>query len=279
MYVETIGKVIAKLRKNLNVTQEALAKAVGVSAQAVSKWENGGVPDTELLPRIAAFFHVSIDALFEREIDDFDSIRKALIHVIANTEPALRFDRVFAFCWDMERAMFGEGDIDGGIEACEAVLGEDDQRYSCILTDEGFTRMGVANRLQYYLIVPEAKDKDKAFFGGIDYLGLFRDLSDKSFFDTMIFFHKRQDNKPFTPNLLIQNLHVDFDKANALIKMLDKYKMILTEQIEIDGTKQEVYRFLPTPSFAAMLIFARELLDRPDNFRYYFSDRKRPYLG
>ena len=279
MYVESIGKVIAKLRKDMNITQEEIAKAVGISAQAVSKWENGGVPDTELLPKIADFFNVSIDTLFGREITDYRAVQKALTRIIAETEPALRFEKVFELCWDIERAMFGETSVDNSIKDYAATLGESEQSYSCILSNEGFTRMGVANLLQYFLIVPEAKNKEMAFFDGIDYIELFKVLSDQTFFDTMVSFTKRQDNKSFTPNLLIENLHVDFDKALSLIKTLDKYGMILTTQIEIDDTKQEIYKFLPTPSFPAMLIFARELIARPNNFRYYFGNRNKPYLG
>ena len=50
MCIETIGKQIASLRKEKGIKQEELAKYVGVSTQAVSKWENGGGPDIELLP-------------------------------------------------------------------------------------------------------------------------------------------------------------------------------------------------------------------------------------
>ena len=64
--VQTIGVQIAKLRKEKNITQEELAKKLDVSAQAVSKWENGGSPDLELLPKIADYFGVSIDYLFSR---------------------------------------------------------------------------------------------------------------------------------------------------------------------------------------------------------------------
>ena len=63
MDITMIGKNIAELRKAKGVKQDAVARFVGVSAQAVSKWENGGVPDTELLPRIAEFFNVSSDYL------------------------------------------------------------------------------------------------------------------------------------------------------------------------------------------------------------------------
>lgn len=51
---------LQKLRKERNVTQETLAAHLGVSPQAVSKWENGSYPDGDLLPKIADFFGVSI---------------------------------------------------------------------------------------------------------------------------------------------------------------------------------------------------------------------------
>ena len=48
--IQTIGTQIAKLRKDKNITQEELAKNLGISAQAVSKCENGGAPDVDMLP-------------------------------------------------------------------------------------------------------------------------------------------------------------------------------------------------------------------------------------
>lgn len=62
----TIGVNIKKLRGERDITQQQLADAVGVSFQAVSKWENGTtVPDVSILPDIAAFFDLTIDDLFK----------------------------------------------------------------------------------------------------------------------------------------------------------------------------------------------------------------------
>ena len=58
------GENIRSLRKQREMTQEALADFLGVSFQAVSKWERGeSYPDIELLPVIADFFEVSTDYL------------------------------------------------------------------------------------------------------------------------------------------------------------------------------------------------------------------------
>ncbi len=60
-----IGEQIANLRKKRELTQEELAKILGVTNQAVSKWEsNKCCPDIELLPVIAETFKCSIDTLF-----------------------------------------------------------------------------------------------------------------------------------------------------------------------------------------------------------------------
>lgn len=60
-----LGQKIRELRRRDGRTQEALAEAIGVTSQAVSRWEsNGGYPDMEMVPSIANYFGVSIDELF-----------------------------------------------------------------------------------------------------------------------------------------------------------------------------------------------------------------------
>ena len=63
----TLGDNIARFRKAAGLTQEELVTTVGVSAQAVSRWECGGAPDVALLPAVADALGVTIDALFGRE--------------------------------------------------------------------------------------------------------------------------------------------------------------------------------------------------------------------
>ena len=61
-----IGEKIKKLRKARQISQESLANALGVTFQAVSKWETGNTaPDLALIPPLASFFGVSIDELFD----------------------------------------------------------------------------------------------------------------------------------------------------------------------------------------------------------------------
>lgn len=77
--MNTMGEKIAELRKSKSMTQEELATRIGVSPQAISRWENNAtMPDIMLLPVLADILDITIDELFsankiavmnERDID------------------------------------------------------------------------------------------------------------------------------------------------------------------------------------------------------------------
>ena len=65
---DTLGRRISALRKSAGMTQDQLAEKLGITAQAVSKWENDqSCPDITILPRLADLFGVSVDTLLGRE--------------------------------------------------------------------------------------------------------------------------------------------------------------------------------------------------------------------
>jgi transcriptional regulator with XRE-family HTH domain len=74
-----IGRKIRELRQQAGISQETLARTLSMTPQAISRWENGTTaPDISLLPAIASYFGVSIDALFsydaatvEQDIENF----------------------------------------------------------------------------------------------------------------------------------------------------------------------------------------------------------------
>ena len=64
-YGAILSASIAELRKSAGMTQDALAERLGVTFQAVSKWENGlAMPDITFLPRLSEIFGVTVDSLF-----------------------------------------------------------------------------------------------------------------------------------------------------------------------------------------------------------------------
>ncbi len=74
-----IGQKIKQLRQRDGRKQEDLANALGVSPQAISRWEaNGGYPDMEMIPAIANYFNISIDELFGYSKDRGDKLKEIL---------------------------------------------------------------------------------------------------------------------------------------------------------------------------------------------------------
>ena len=66
---QTLGKRISENRKRLGMTQDGLAEKLGITAQAVSKWENDqSCPDITMLPKLAEIFGVTTDELLGREV-------------------------------------------------------------------------------------------------------------------------------------------------------------------------------------------------------------------
>lgn len=65
---QTLGKRIVAHRKRLGLTQDQLAEQLGVTAQAVSKWENDqSCPDITMLPKLAEIFGITTDELLGLE--------------------------------------------------------------------------------------------------------------------------------------------------------------------------------------------------------------------
>ena len=63
-----LGEKLKSLRKKYDLTQEQLAEKLGVSFQAVSKWETNAAPDISMLPVLANFYRVTIDELLGVDI-------------------------------------------------------------------------------------------------------------------------------------------------------------------------------------------------------------------
>lgn len=82
-----LGSKIRLLRKKKRITQEKLAEALQVTPQAVSKWEMGtSYPDIALLPLIANYFEVTLDALFGY---DAGALKEIIEQIINDARPML----------------------------------------------------------------------------------------------------------------------------------------------------------------------------------------------
>ena len=86
MNQEKIGKFIATLRKEQNLTQEELAEKLGITAKAVSKWECGkGLPDVSIMLELCKILKITVNDLLSGERVDKENYQKKLEKNIIDT--------------------------------------------------------------------------------------------------------------------------------------------------------------------------------------------------
>lgn len=85
MNQEKIGKFISISRKNKNLTQEQLAEKLGVSINAVSKWERGlNLPDVSLMKELCKILDITLNELFEgKKLTNNEMFDKAENNIIS----------------------------------------------------------------------------------------------------------------------------------------------------------------------------------------------------
>lgn len=83
--MSSIGSQIKILRKAKGITQEEMGETLGISYQAISKWENAtSLPDAIMIPKIADYFGVSIDELFGYKLNALTNKERFVRHMIKN---------------------------------------------------------------------------------------------------------------------------------------------------------------------------------------------------
>ena len=97
-----IGQQIKKYRMENGLTQEQVGRMIGVTTQAVSKWERGSTPDAEILPLIADALGVSVDALRARGMQLGGSACKKAVQNAAGGCVSLRLRHLLG---DRDRAV------------------------------------------------------------------------------------------------------------------------------------------------------------------------------
>ena len=82
----TLGEKLYTLRTKQNMTQEQLAEKLQVSRQSISKWESDATrPDLGKLKFLAEFYHVSLDALLDEDVDIFADKTISALNESTNT--------------------------------------------------------------------------------------------------------------------------------------------------------------------------------------------------
>ncbi len=249
---------IKRLRLEKNLTQEQLATKLGISAQAVSKWETSETyPDGALLVPLANELDVSLDELFDNDNVTMADISGRIIKLIHNTEATERFNVARDIGWQIERGLFNcRMEIDKKYDPDEI---KNQKHDSYILDDNGFTIVSNGKE-PFFSVFPQPAEGYGHFLNDKEALQkIFAALSHTDTMNALIYLYHRTENYVFESSVLAKNCAISNDKIDAVLDDLLLLKAMWKQNVTINGEERTLYYSRPSHKLLALFIMARQV--------------------
>ena len=249
---------IKRLRQEKNLTQEQLAAKLGVSAQAVSKWETSETyPDGTLLVPLAQELDVSLDVLFDNNSVSMADISSRIMSLIYNTKAKERFNVARDICWQIERGLFN---------CCMEIEKEYDpneiknqKQASYILDDTGFTIISNGKE-PFFAVFPQPEEGFGHFLEDKEELRkIFEALSHKDTVNALIYLYQEGRNYVFESSVLAKKCEIGNDQIDAVLEDLRMLKVVWGQEVTINGKKRMLYYSRQSHILVAIFLIAREI--------------------
>ncbi len=276
---------LKQIRKSRGLTQEQLANMVGVSAQAVSKWEISTLPDAALLPQIADALGVKIDELFgrkEEKLSLYQSALNAVRDVIDYSEGSeTPYKESFNIMRDVCRAFSigccGSGEyhpIENTQWECPTDI------FSQGTFESGFYQSRLPENLHYFLLMPEPREGyDKVLAYDEKMVELFAFLGSPNALRAMYFLQGRKSTMFFNEKTLVNELAISPECADKIISQLLKFRFIWQADLNKGNeNKEKIYQYIVSCNLVPFITFTRTLLNLPKGFSYCTGYRDLPYF-
>ena len=254
----SLSSNIKRLRLEKDMTQEQLATKLGVSAQAVSKWETSETyPDGALLIPLANELEVSLDELFGNESVTMADISGKIVKLIHNTEAKERFNVARDIGWQIERGLFNcRMEIEKKYDPNEI---KNQKNASYILDDNGFTIVSNGKE-PFFSVFPEPAEGYGHFLNDKEDLQkIFAALSHADTMNALIYLYHKTENYVFESAVLERDCKIAKDQINAVIDDLLALKLIWKQELKINGESRVLYYSRPSHKLLAVLLMAREI--------------------
>lgn len=271
----TFNKNLRRLRKEKGMTQEQLADAVGVSAQAVSKWEMNSYPDAALLPGIAEQLGVSIDELFGLRNESMSIYDRVMEHIRA-TPVEKCFDEAFGICRAIIMAKCGCPRYEPVIPE---ILASEHDNHSRLNFSKGFMEARNNGDLQYVFLFPEPEcGYDKALKYDKRYVKLFSVLAKPNALKVLYFIAGRDGTMFFKKNTLMHELGISSENAKDIISAFCDIGLIWEATLNGGENSEKIYQYISRCELVAFLAAARYFMCPPTSFGYSSDGRNERYL-
>lgn len=282
---KSIGTQIAFYRKKLHMTQEELGKAVGVSMQAVSRWENGGMPDTELLPNIADALGTSIDALFGRNEEipsDITEVLARWIHAMAPDEHVIqRFTRTL---WEV--VIRSLTTIKVPVEYSKysllnfSVPDKDALIRTVLSTNDGFVLGVSAEDMSFISFFPEPANGyyDDYLLPNDVYRKIFAALAEPGALELLMMFH---NEKPcsYLSSVAAKHAGIPLEETERLLDILERADLLQKIDLLTEEGHSTAYVTSQDCGLIPLLLFTRWICKTYNAYLINWPMRSKPYFS
>ena len=279
--MSVIGEQIKKFRVQKKYTQEKLGSLIGVTTQAVSKWERGGTPDVEVLPQLADALGVSIDALFGREEQD---IQLMLTKKLSKLPADEAYHSAFNICWSMILGLVGDDNFTE--DFMDTFMGhsytnrdKSPDYFSKLIRDEGIVSARLSSDFnQFYLL---AEPKEGSVTDHLEDMESIRKVfalfADKNILKTICYLYAKPI-MPLTLSLISQGTGLEPCETERCMRMICENRLARHMTIaSVDG-EIESYEICREGCAIPLLCFADEIAKRNPFPIFSILDRKRSLL-
>ena len=278
--MSVIGEQIKKYRVERGITQEQLGQLVGVTTQAVSRWERGGTPDAEILPQLARVLGVNIDTLFGRGEQSFAIMLAKRLSQLPQDE-AYRY--AFNICWAIEIGLFGnpsmlEDFMNRHIESSVFEDGKKTDYYAKLIHDSGMATVRMSPDLNHFFLMVEPQGSLKDQLSDPEELRkVFEMFADKKLLKIIFFLHTVPDMNVAT-SLISKSTGLSLQETDRCMDKFCDRNLVLRSVIATADGNVNTYMFR-RETFAVPLLCLADELARKD-LRPFLGDykRKKPFF-
>ena len=270
--LDQLNERISALRKERGFTLEQLGQMVGVSAQAVCKWEKGGSPDVDLLPAVADALGVTIDALFGREGGERTDMTETVRRWIVTVPQHQRMDRLCELVWSAaalaveddnrmfvgirDRTSQGTHTVDSG-ETLHWI------RRNRVVAEEGLIVGLRADDLSWVGVFPEPEmGWEPILESNVRYRSLFGLLARPHCLEVLEYLNSKPPfiGRRHTPEAIAARLGMDLAEAVALLEDLVKIRLLSRDELETKDELINCYRLNDHAALVPLLCTALWLI-------------------
>ena len=271
-----LGENIRMYRNKANLTQEQLGEKVGVSAQAVSKWESdSSLPDTSLLPSIADALSTTIDTLFGFNQTDRHSMLETMYRY-QDSQPddhASRVENTWTMLFHSFMGALWAGsstpvDISAWTQSVQ------------ISWDECFAQGWNYPESPLFVMMKKPEEGWNTVLQDNERIRrLFAALGDKEVWTALQWLFTKKYAYRFLFPVLLRDTGLPAESEEKVKTALIKMCLICEKCINIDGKAEKMYEYYPHHSILALWVLAYNYLYRDTGYNWQQSYVLDPFLN